>query len=1728
MIGDTARQRTAARVLGALLAVMGGAFLVLISASPVGATGTCSYSATTENIDITVAGEGGDVTLASTTGGALSVSGTGFSTNNCDGVALTRIGTIAITAPASTDSQLVKIDLTNGFLQPGNDLESTNSFAEIEITVDLRDGGADTVHVVGRAGVDKFVAGGTGHVTGATGVNLNAAEEGANADWDISTTAAVETLKLDGAGGNDEITGQGGGNLGSAAGNALTLVGGAGDDSLIGGDGPDTFDESDSNNGKDTMEGKAGSDTAKYDRSVGVTLTVDGQDNDGVPGEGDNLDVENLTGGDGNDTLSGTLTGATGVDSAADNTFNGDTGSDTVSYLNTSGGVTVDLGAADPQATGAGNDSFVEIDNLIGSTGNDTLTGAPLASNAIDGGPGNDTLNGGTLATGPDIFLDTVDYSSATTTAVTVSLALTTAQNTGGAGTDTLTASTFDNLRGSPLNDTLTGDGNDNVLSGGLGNDTLRGGAGRDTLNGDDGNDNVSGEAGDDIQNGGAGSDALDFTGRSAMTVDFSSSPQPTTTGDHDPSNDNLGISDTFTGIELVIGSGNNDTFKSGSTSDGIDGGGNGAVPPGDVLDYSGVFSSVTVDMSTGTASNHGNDTFTNVEKVIGSGANDRFISGNGNEILDGGGGTSDTIEYSAATTSVSVNLSVTAAQNTVGAGTDTLSGFENLTGSTCPVAGSTCDDTLVGTTGINILNGLDGKDSLSGDAENDTLIGGPDDDNLSGQGGSDTVDFSGSSVAVTVNLTTSPQTATGQGNDRLASVENAIGTSQPDEMIGDAGNNTFSGRGENDVLRGGDGSDTLNGEGGADLLIGGNSNDTLSGGDGDDVLRGGAGGATAGDSLVGGNHDTVGDTADYSDSLSGVTVSLLAPAVNTGDALLDTYNGVENVTGTNSLDTISGDGSANRLRGLEGNDTIKGGGGNDILTGDAGDDSLDGEGDTGDTADFGSATVGVTVNLGTTSPTKQNTNEGNDDFAGIENVTGSKQDDTLTGDPNANTLKGGDGDDTLKGAAGNDSLQGGAGTDKADYSGAGALVTVDLDNAAAQNTGGAGTDTLADLENLLGSDHNDVLTGDENANVIEGGAGNDTINGRLGDDTLSGDAATNTVSYAGAPSGVTVTLSLATRQNTGGAGNDLLSGFLHIIGSGHNDTLAGTAGDNQMDGGGGLIDIVSYANATGDVSVNLSDTAQQSTGAGGNDTLTGFEGVLGSPHNDTFRGTTGGNVVTGGIGADTVNYDNAGAGVRISLAETGPQDTEGAGTDTITQVENVVGSGSPDTLIGDGGSNVISGGNGDDNINGGDGNDTESGGAGNDTFSQGTSMNGADTMSGGSGTDLVSYAQRQRRAFVSFDGVANDGEPGEGDNVGTDVEDFAVATGRPSAPTTVRATAGRGLATVTWAAPADNGGAAITGYTITSTPEGRTASTGPEARSATVTGLNNGTTYTFTVTAGNSAGTSDASAPSNAVTPADPSAGQGYAFLGDDGGVFTFGGARNLGSIPGLGLKLNQPPIGMAYTPTGNGYWVVAQDGGIFSFGDARFFGSMGGAKLNAPVLGMEPTPTGNGYWLFGADGGIFSFGDATFFGSTGGIKLNAPMIGMAATSTGKGYWLVAQDGGIFAFGDAKFFGSMGASKLNQPVFDMAPTHDNAGYWLVARDGGIFAFGSAAGKFYGSAANANPATVIGIGTTPTGNGYWIADRNGVVYAFGDAQALGDLRGLGKTAVSFAALPKQP
>jgi hypothetical protein len=228
---------------------------------------------------------------------------------------------------------------------------------------------------------------------------------------------------------------------------------------------------------------------------------------------------------------------------------------------------------------------------------------------------------------------------------------------------------------------------------------------------------------------------------------------------------------------------------------------------------------------------------------------------------------------------------------------------------------------------------------------------------------------------------------------------------------------------------------------------------------------------------------------------------------------------------------------------------------------------------------------------------------------------------------------------------------------------------------------------------------------------------------------------------------------------------------------------------------------------------------------------------------------------------------------------------------------------------------------------------------------------------------------------------------------------------------------------------------------------------------------------------------------------------GTGYWIVHPDGGVFSYGAARLSGSLPGLGIHVNNI-VGIAATPDGMGYWLVGSDGGVFAFGDASYLGSMGGKALNKPAIAIAASPDGRGYWLVASDGGVFTFGDASFAGSMGGVPLNAPVVAMTADPVG-GYWLVASDGGLFSFGGAPFMGSVGGSPLAQPVVGVTSALGGSGYWLVGSDGGVFAFGQArfVGSLGGNGGSSNRA-IVGLFSTNRGLDYTLVEASGTQHAF--------------------------
>nr|WP_301299941.1 VCBS domain-containing protein [Pseudomonas laurylsulfativorans] len=144
-------------------------------------------------------------------------------------------------------------------------------------------------------------------------------------------------------------------------------------------------------------------------------------------------------------------------------------------------------------------------------------------------------------------------------------------------------------------------------------------------------------------------------------------------------------------------------------------------------------------------------------------------------------------------------------------------------------------------------------------------------------------------------------------------------------------------------------------------------------------------------------------------------------------------------------------------------------------------------------------------------------TGTGGDDVlvagAGSNVINAGGGNDVLTAGSGNNELHGDAGNDLLFSGPGNDTLDGGTGIDTASYAHATAGVTVNLSLLGGQNTLGAGTDILTDIENLTGSNFNDTLTGNNNSNVITGGLGNDVLNGGGGDDLLIGGLGNNTLS---------------------------------------------------------------------------------------------------------------------------------------------------------------------------------------------------------------------------------------------------------------------------------------------------------------------------------------------------------------------------------------------------------------------------------------------------------------------------------------------------------------------------------------------------------------------------------------------------------------------------------------
>ncbi|AHX62637.1 DUF4347 domain-containing protein [Aeromonas media] len=1074
---------------------------------------------------------------------------------------------------------------------------------------DMLDGGLGNDQLLGGAGNDTYVVDSTLDViseTSTTATDIDTVQSAVS--WTLGNN--LENLVLTGTG---AINGVGNALANTLTGNsaANTLDGGAGADRLTGGDGSDSYyvdNTGDVVSETNAVLASGGTDTVN---SYLASYTL------GANVENLRLLAAGAANGTGNGLNNVIYAGA------GNNVLDGGAGADTASYAYATAGVTASLASAVAQATGgSGSDTLLNIENLTGSNYNDSLTGNS-AANTLDGGAGNDMLDGGLGndqllgGAGNDTYVvdSTLDVISETSTTAT--------------DIDTVQSAVSWTLGNNLENLVLTGTGAINGVGNALAN-TLTGNSAANTLDGGAGADRLT---------GGDGSDSYYV--------------------------DNTG--DVVSETNAVLASGGTDTVNSYLASYTL-----GANVENLRL------------LATGAANGTGN------------GLNNVLYAGAGNNVLDGGTG-ADTASYAYATAGVTVSLVSTVAQATGGSGSDTLLNIENLTGSNYndSLTGNSAANTLNGGAGADRLTGGDGSDSYyvdnTGDVVNETnavlasggtdtvnsylasytlganvenlrllaagaangtgnglnnvLYAGTGNNVLDGGAGADTASYAYATAGVTVSLTSTVAQATGgSGSDKLLNIEHLSGSNYNDSLTGNNGDN---------ILNGGAGADRMSGNHGSDIYYVDNIGDTVvetmvdPTGGADTVysyladytlgtyvenLRllatGAANGngnsnantiyAGAGNNVMDGR--TGSDTVSYAYATAGVTASLASSlAQATGGSGSDTLLNFEHLTGSNYNDTLTGNSAANTLNGGAGADRLTGGDGSDNYY-------VDNIGDVVSETNAVAASGGTDTVFSTATAFTLSANV--EDLrllaSGAANGTG-------------NSLS-----NTLYAGAGNNVLDGGAGTDTASYALATAGVTASLASAVAQATGGSGSDTLLNIENLTGSNYNDTLTGNSGANSLNGGTGADVLTGGDGSDSYYVDNIGDVVSETNAvlASGGTDMVNSYLAAYTLGANVEnlrlLAAGAANGTGNSLNNTLYAGAGTNVLDGGAGA-DTVSYTYATAGVTVSLASTVAQATGGSGSDTLLNIEHLAGSNYNDTLTGNSGANTLIGGLGRDVL-----------------------------------------------------------------------------------------------------------------------------------------------------------------------------------------------------------------------------------------------------------------------------------------------------------------------------------------------------------------------------------------------------------------------------------------------------------------------------------------------------------
>src|SRR4051794_18899746 len=1008
---------------------------------------------------------------------------------------------------------------------------------------------------------------------------------------DVQST--VEWIR--GGNGDDALTGDGGANWLRGGAGADTLHGGGGDDQLMGGH-------------------EAFTDQPSY------IVPLDGADH--------------LCGDAGTDTLTGGL----GADD-----LHGGSGRDTAAYADHGHGVfypgrlnvPVQPVVATIGGTSEGNDEdgaaghrdtiAADVENLTGSSQNDTLTGG-AGANRLDGAEGIDTLRGGDgadtltggLDTGADQLLgedgddvavaadvfgptgvmgpdggdtfdggagtDRIDYGQRQT-AVTVTLGDAVA-NDGAAGEKDKLLN-VENATGGWAADTLAGSDGANVLQGGDGfvADVLTGLGGDDHLYGgtrssyNDGANRFDAGAGDDIveaRNGVADASIVCGDGDDLVHGDG-----PQSADDPTPALD-------VVNADCEFGPGHEHASGTGSASTDADS--VAGVTADDPVDTQIVAddpaAAVTVDetayrgLDDGTFNYPGQDVVTTMP--AGGAAIVTFTM---DASIAPEGGPGELVHNGSVVAPCPTDGGVVS-DGCITAGERLAGGDLRLTVRvTSHPAGQMRWHWRVPSRGLVWVNGNGGLSYAARDGEANDV----------------TLTFDGSTATLrdagTAQLATGPDCTTTAANEVRCTVAAGSEFLIYNIALGDGNDAAHVSGDVAGTLQGGDGDDQLHGGDGNDILSGGAGADVLDGGDGVDGVS--YGDRTPAEPVT----VTIGDGANDGGAADG-----------TGD---DVQASVENLMGGAGADALTGSAAANDIVGGGGGDALHGGAGRDILTGDAGyiggpfytsggdgDDTLDG-GDGADTltgggggdelaAGDGSDTVSYEDHAWPYGPTVGTTgvdvtvgDAGRDDgsaadgpagtrdhvAADVESVKGSWAADTLTGDDGANLLDGGDGADTVRGGAGPDTLVGGTGGDTIE-GGDGDdtwLVLRTFTSAATDGadsfSGGAGTD-LADYSTRLGR-----LTGPPDGTADDGAAGEgddvqsdvEDVTGGSAGDTITGSAGANHLS--GGPDGGDDTID-------GGDGDDVISGgdgwsSNGTVGDGR-DTLRGGDGQDVVEAGGG------------------------------------------------------------------------------------------------------------------------------------------------------------------------------------------------------------------------------------------------------------------------------------------------------------------------------------------------------------------------------------------------------------------------------------------------------------------------------------------------------------------------------------------------------------------------------